>query len=632
MEVAGVSTTKATKILNLRKKDKIEIADLATATGATTTFWDNLLETGRISLEKPQTGGASSIDSSSNEVEMLKDKLERMEAQYHAQLDERDCRIKEYERERSNRVRFGIDEYEFMRKVKRRELEERMGKEMEEWDHTMNRRRSQEIGDEMRWEMYKSSSKSMGHPFDDKPLLDAHPKDGIYSSGPSRLLGQEVRRKDTSLQPTSNTNLPVGVKREPMGRIDTTPQTDGHHTHEKNESHHTHDVAHGRRRKKKKDGKSHHRYSDEDSSSMSSSSSSSSSESLNSNSGSSDESMERDRRGKDTRHRQRNSPPGPKLPMFSGDSTNWDAFLYLFNGTAKHYHWGSHQKLRRLKECMRDKAINYVRTRSRKDRHDYHRLMKCLKNRFGMKEDSSVVRRNLHDIKQEANESLEDYADRVQHAVSLGYKGAGDRAIDKWATELFLKGAREKGAALAVSERQPRSVRKALKEMKSSISNQKAVLGRTLSVSARQVAFEDEVLVRTTYASPENDGRHTKRPIEDKCQEPVGSGNNNKDKEDSRIDEILRRLIQVEKSLDRERLTPPMNSQPQFRRYGRSPNRYQSPDRMQSPGRGQSPSFNGRCYNCGETGHMSRSCTQNRSRSPSSASGNARNDSMPLKE
>ena len=74
----------------------------------------------------------------------------------------------------------------------------------------------------------------------------------------------------------------------------------------------------------------------------------------------------------------------------------------------------------------------------------------------------------------------------------------GSRAISK-----RRKG---KGGALAASERRPRSVRKALKEMKTSISNQRAVLGRTLSASARQVAFDDEVLVRAIIANNHHEG------------------------------------------------------------------------------------------------------------------------------
>ena len=247
----------------------------------------------------------------------------------------------------------------------------------------------------------------------------------------------------------------MGVKREPVGELDITT--------EKKDTAEYHDNSRKKERMKKDDRefRSHHQTHSDEESSMSSSSAEDSIDSE-----SSDESLERERRRNDTRHRRRSSPPGPKLPNFSGNHTEWDAFLYLFNGTARHYQWSSDKKLQRLKECMRDKAIDYVRNRSRKERNDYRKLMKCLKNRYGVNEDPSVVRRNLNDIKQEVNESLEDFADRVQHAVAVGYKGAGDRAIEKWAAELFLKGAKEKGAALAASERQPRSIRKALKEMK----------------------------------------------------------------------------------------------------------------------------------------------------------------------
>ncbi|KAK2175358.1 hypothetical protein NP493_735g03024 [Ridgeia piscesae] len=134
-----------------------------------------------------------------------------------------------------------------------------------------------------------------------------------------------------------------------------------------------------------------------------------------------------------------------------------------------------------------------------------------------------------------------------------------------------------------------------------------------------QVAFDDEVLVRATYPSSQ-----TTTTKEVKCQEPVGSG---KTTHAEKIDQILQRVTRLEQRTDRERLTPPGYSQ--FKRYSRSPNKYPSPDRMQSPGRGQSPSFSGRCYNCGETGHMSRHCSRSRSRSPSAVSGN---DNIPLKE
>ena len=56
-------------------------------------------------------------------------------------------------------------------------------------------------------------------------------------------------------------------------------------------------------------------------------------------------------------------------------------------------------------------------------------------------------------MKQEVSECLEDFDDRVQHDVRLGFKGTRDKSISQWATELFLKGVREKEAAIAASEK-----------------------------------------------------------------------------------------------------------------------------------------------------------------------------------
>ena len=159
-----------------------------------------------------------------------------------------------------------------------------------------------------------------------------------------------------------------------------------------------------------------------------------------------------------------------------------------------------------------------------------------------------------------------------------------------WLVKLLCIG-NTTGCVITLIERQPRSIRKALRDMKISISNQKAVLGRTLSVSARQVAFDDEVLVRATYPSSQVVGCHTTTAKEVRCQEPVGSG---KITLEEKIDQILQTVTRLEQR-ERERSTPPVHSQ--FRRYSRSPNKYPSPGR-QSPGRGQSLSFSGRCYNC----------------------------------
>ena len=116
MEVAGLSATKATKILNLRKKGKVERNDLATVTGPGPN-WDNLLETGPISLDKLTTELSASLESSNNEVQLLREQLENMKIQ----IQEKDCKIQEYEQERSCNASPGNYEYMQLLKEKKRD-------------------------------------------------------------------------------------------------------------------------------------------------------------------------------------------------------------------------------------------------------------------------------------------------------------------------------------------------------------------------------------------------------------------------------------------------------------------------------------------------------------------------------
>ena len=62
---------------------------------------------------------------------------------------------------------------------------------------------------------YRNPTKPSSHPFDDKHLLDAHPKDGIYTS--SRLLG--ARMKEAASDTLVHRHTPVGVTREPVGGL-----------------------------------------------------------------------------------------------------------------------------------------------------------------------------------------------------------------------------------------------------------------------------------------------------------------------------------------------------------------------------------------------------------------------------
>ena len=90
---------------------------------------------------------------------------------------------------------------------------------------------------------YRNSTKPSSHPFDDKHLLEAHPKDGIYTS--SHLF--RARMKEAASDTLVHRYTPVGVKREPVGELDIT--TGERHTIEKQDTAEYHDTPNNSRKK-----------------------------------------------------------------------------------------------------------------------------------------------------------------------------------------------------------------------------------------------------------------------------------------------------------------------------------------------------------------------------------------------
>ena len=72
-----------------------------------------------------------------------------------------------------------------------------------------------------------------------------------------------------------------------------------------------------------------------------------------------------------------------------------------------------------------------------------------------------------------------------------GYPLAERRTVEQISTEAFLRGCRDKDAAKAAMEKEPKSIHKALKYVKASIANHRAIFGGKY-YPHRQVTFSDE--------------------------------------------------------------------------------------------------------------------------------------------
>ena len=261
------------------------------------------------------------------------------------------------------------------------------------------------------------------------------------------------------------------------------------------------------------------------------------------------------------RRRRHRSPPLPKLPTFDGKPAEWKSFICQFRQRAKSCAWSRREKLDRLMACLRGKAVDYFFNRPKDLRADYYTLKDMLSQRYNIAELPGTARRQLNTMRQEKQESFEDYADRVLGKVSEAYPNVEEDVAQALGTESFLRGCRDRSAAYAASEHKPDTIYKALQCVKDAAANLR-VFGRP-AMTTRQV----------TFADPE--------------RESTTDGVARLSKEQEKMMQLMTEMMSRLKKTTSRRNTSP------------------SPDR----GRNRSPSP---CYNCRERGHMARECPKPR--------------------
>ena len=184
-------------------------------------------------------------------------------------------------------------------------------------------------------------------------------------------------------------------------------------------------------------------------------------------------------------------PAPPRMSTFDGEGRTWRAFKIQFREYSRIYKWNTQTRLDRLMASLRGKALLFIGKKDRSERRDYKKLMKSLERRYGLEELPSNHRKQLLVASQESTETLEDFAERVYTLTTDGYPEAGKDLVVTLATDYFLKGCRDKYAALSVSNLRLRKYSRVVSHMREFINNQR-VLGVTKPAShnARQVTFD----------------------------------------------------------------------------------------------------------------------------------------------
>lgn len=207
------------------------------------------------------------------------------------------------------------------------------------------------------------------------------------------------------------------------------------------------------------------------------------------------------RRGKGKKNERRRSPPPPRMETFQGEHSRWRSFYFQFKLVARASKWGAREKLERLLSCMREKAVEYIETRPSSVRHSYKYLIRDMKRRYGVREPATASRRQLAYVKQEEEEDLEEFAERVHKLAIDGHPGVKDSSVQSIAVDAFFRGGKEKLAAVLAIGSKPRTIQKAVRKMKEAIQDQKTI-GKPFG-SIRQVNFLDKSPSPTLTRKPD---------------------------------------------------------------------------------------------------------------------------------
>jgi len=158
----------------------------------------------------------------------------------------------------------------------------------------------------------------------------------------------------------------------------------------------------------------------------------------------------------DERRETRNTPgepSPPKLSYYDGKS-EWKPYYMQFIHFANRYKWDSKQRLDKLLACLKDKALKFYSTRPISTQNDFVLLSEKMNQRFGKKDLPYTIRRQLSEVKPNLDESVEEFAEKVQEMASDGYgPTTPENVIETISVDAFLKGCNDKRAALFAMEK-----------------------------------------------------------------------------------------------------------------------------------------------------------------------------------
>ena len=233
-----------------------------------------------------------------------------------------------------------------------------------------------------------------------------------------------------------------------------------------------------------------------------------------------------------------------KPPVFDGHSISWESYKSMFEMRAEALGWNEQERFLNMRMCLTGKAVEFfIKLKDQGKCENYRDFIRRMELRFSHKEDPATVRMQFSNLRQRADESLEDWSERVMTLAYQAFSGLGAAFVEQEMVTRFCSGLHDKDAAQFVMNSTPTSLDDALRRVRRYRENAISIYGNTRKV--RAVAKE------TSKSNYGQRSRSSSPALQNKAKLPqpkMESGKSDTSKENT-MEEMMRRLIQHQQEI-----------------------------------------------------------------------------------
>ena len=158
------------------------------------------------------------------------------------------------------------------------------------------------------------------------------------------------------------------------------------------------------------------------------------------------------------------------IPKLSFDGEYWKGFITQLETVAERLAWSEADKLDTFSLALKKKAAEYYSILPDNKRTDFTWLKGKFEEYYEDLDPPSSVRWELLSVEQRENETLERYLARLQKVILRAYHDTQTRQFSNpMFVDTFLKGCRDKAAALTACDKNPETIEEAYKYVKKNI-------------------------------------------------------------------------------------------------------------------------------------------------------------------